>query len=281
MARKYISIFFLTLLAGILIFCVYMMIQLYKDKEASEQQESVLQKTDTADTVTSVPVPTKAAAKETIPDFLSPTPTVSPTPVPVRDYSAEFYMTRISEEILSRISGKSYPEGASISIDDLRWCHVLHYGFDGEIHEGELIVNKEIAHDILEIFRELFDIKYEIEKIRLLDEYNAEDEASMEDNNSSAFCYRTIAESTTLSNHAKGLAIDINPLYNPYVYTRKDGSLFLQPENAGEYVDRDREDSRYIRKDDVCYNIFIAHGFTWGGDWSSKKDYQHFEKELN
>ena len=258
-----------------------MMIQLYKDKEASEQQESVLQKTDTADTVTSVPVPTKAAAKETIPDFLSPTPTVSPTPVPVRDYSAEFYMTRISEEILSRISGKSYPEGASISIDDLRWCHVLHYGFDGEIHEGELIVNKEIAHDILEIFRELFDIKYEIEKIRLIDEYNAEDEASMEDNNSSAFCYRTIAESTTLSNHAKGLAIDINPLYNPYVYTRKDGSLFLQPENAGEYVDRDREDSRYIRKDDVCYNIFIAHGFTWGGDWSSKKDYQHFEKELN
>ncbi len=279
MARKYISIFFLTLLAGILIFCVYMMIQLYKDKEASEQQESVLQKTDTADTVTSVPVPTKAAVKENIPDFLSPTPTVSPTPVPVRDYSAEFYMTRISEEILARISGKSYPEGASISIDDLRWCHVLHYGFDGEIHEGELIVNKEIAHDILEIFRELFDIKYEIEKIRLIDEYNAEDEASMEDNNSSAFCYRTIAESTTLSNHAKGLAIDINPLYNPYVYTRKDGSLFLQPENAGEYVDRDREDSRYIRKDDVCYNIFIAHGFTWGGDWSSKKDYQHFEKE--
>ena len=257
-----------------------MMIELYKDKEASEQQDSVLQKTDTADTVTSVPVPTKETVKETIPDFLSPTPTVSPTPVPVRDYSKEFYLTRITEEILTRIKGKSYPEGASISIDDLRWCHILHYGFDGEIHEGELIVNKEIAHDILEIFRELFDIKYEIEKVRLIDEYNAEDEASMEDNNSSAFCYRPIAESATLSNHAKGLAIDINPLYNPYVYTRKDGSLFLQPENAGEYVDRDREDPRYIKKDDVCYNIFIAHGFTWGGDWSTKKDYQHFEKEL-
>ena len=103
----------------------------------------------------------------------------------------------------------------------------------------------------------------------------------MEDNNSSAFCYRTIAESTTLSNHALGLAIDINTLYNPYVYERSDGSTFLQPENAGDYVDRDQDNPYFIKKDDACYQIFINHGFTWGGDWKSKKDYQHFEKEIN
>ena len=179
-----------------------------------------------------------------------------------------------------RITGKSFPEDADISIDDLRYVHVMHYGFDGEVHEGELIVNAAIAQDVVDIFKELFEAEYPIEKIRLIDEYDANDEASMEDNNSSAFCYGTIAETSTLSNHAKGLAIDINPLYNPYVYTRKDGTLFLQPENAEAYVDRDQEDSRFIKKDDICYNIFIAHGFTWGGDWDSKKDYQHFEKTI-
>ena len=249
-----------------------MMIKYYKEATAENGGTPDSSLTEALGTPT--PSPTEA------PSFVTPTPTPIPTPTTVIDYSDQFYMTRITADILKRIEGKSYPEGATISIDDLRWLHVMHYGFDGEIHEGELIVNHAIAHDVLEIFRELFDIKYQIEKIRLIDEYNAEDEASMEDNNSSAFCYRTIAESTTLSNHALGLAIDINPLYNPYVYERKDGSLFLQPENAGDYVDREKDDPRYIKQGDAIYEIFINHGFTWGGDWKSKKDYQHFEKEI-
>ena len=265
------------MLSGILVFSIVMMVKFYKEsnEENNKQPEQDVLKPITEETKNTAPTPTSKPKL----DFVTPTPTEIPTPTPKKDYSKEFYMTRITDDILARIKGKSYPEEATIDIEDLRWCHVIHYGFDGEIHEGELIVKKDIAHDVLEIFRELFDVKYQIEKIRLIDEYDAVDEASMEDNNSSAFCYRTIAESTTLSNHALGLAIDINPLYNPYVYTRKDGSLFLQPENAEDYVDRDKEDSRYIKKDDVCYNIFISHGFTWGGDWKSKKDYQHFEKE--
>ena len=272
-AKRIFYIFILTLLSGLLVFSIIMMVKYYKESTAennnNKQPESMVE------IGTPTPTPTEA------PSFVSPTPTPIPSPTPVIDYTDDFYMTRITEDILKRIEGKSYPEGATISIDDLRWLHVMHYGFDGEVHEGELIVNHEVAHDVLEIFKELFEIKYPIEKIRLIDEYNAEDEASMEDNNSSAFCYRTIAESDTLSNHAKGLAIDINPLYNPYVYERKDGSLFLQPENAGDYVDRDADNPYYIKKDDACYQIFINHGFTWGGDWKSKKDYQHFERELS
>ena len=272
-AKRIFYIFILTLLTGILVFCIVMMVKYYKESKSEPEKDVLKPITETGEDATPTPTPKPKA------ELVTPTPTEIPTPTPVKNYDNEFYMTRITQEIQDRINGKSYPEGATVPIDDLRWCHVVHYGFDGEIHEGELIVNKEIAHDVLEVFRELFDIKYEIEKIRLIDEYDAVDEASMEDNNSSAFCYRTIAESETLSNHALGLAIDINPLYNPYVYTRNDGSLFLQPENAGDYVDRDKDDPHYIKKDDACYNIFISHGFTWGGDWKSKKDYQHFEKE--
>ena len=272
-AKRILYIFILTLLTGVLIFSIMMMVKYYKETTAENDNKPT--STVVANTPgTPTPTPTEA------PSFVTPTPTPIPSPTPIIDYSGEFYMTRISDDIYERIKGKSYPEDATISIDDLRWLHVMHYGFDGEIHEGEIIVNHAVAHDVLDIFRELFDAEYPIEKIRLIDEYNAEDEASMEDNNSSAFCYRTIAESSTLSNHALGLAIDINPLYNPYVYERKDGTLFLQPENAGEYVDRELDNPYYIKKDDVCYKIFTEHGFTWGGDWNTKKDYQHFEKEI-
>ena len=270
MAKKILYIFIFTILAGVLIFSTVMMIKFFNEAAEEEKQ---MEDNPMLKPVNETPTPTEISA--------TPTPSPSPSPVPEKNYDEEFYMTEITDEILERIKGKSYPEGATVSLDDLRWCHVVHYGFDGEIHEGEIIVNKAIAEDTLEIFKELFDIKYEIEKIRLIDEYDADDERSMEDNNSSSFCYRTIAETTVLSNHALGLAIDINTLYNPYVYTRKDGTLFLQPENATDYVDREKENPHFIKNGDECYNIFIAHGFTWGGDWNTKKDYQHFEKSID
>ncbi len=189
-----------------------------------------------------------------------------------------FYISTISDDIFSRIKGRSYPEDCPVSRDELRYVHIRHYGFEGEIRDGELIVNAAIAEDVMEIFEELYDIKYQIEKVRLIDEYDADDERSMEDNNSSCFNYRTIAESSTLSNHAYGRAIDINPFYNPYVYTRSDGSLVWQPKGSDKYVDRIVDAACIIRSGDACYNIFVKHGFTWGGDWNTKKDYQHFEK---
>ena len=270
MAKKILYIFIFTVLAGVLIFSTVMMIKFFNEAAEEEKQ---MEDNPMLKLVDETPSPTEIPA--------TPTPSPSPSPIPEKNYDEEFYMTEITDDILERIKGKSYPEGATVSLDDLRWCHVVHYGFDGEIHEGEIIVNKAIADDTLEIFKELFDIKYEIEKIRLIDEYDADDERSMEDNNSSSFCYRTIAETTVLSNHALGLAIDINTLYNPYVYTRKDGTLFLQPENATDYVDREKENPHFIKNGDECYNIFIAHGFTWGGDWNTKKDYQHFEKSID
>lgn len=196
---------------------------------------------------------------------------------------SNFYSTEITSEILSRIKGKSYPADNSsckVSVEDLRYCHVLHYGFDGQAHEGEIIVNKAIAEDILDIFEKLYEKKYPIERMVLVDEYGADDETSMRANNTSAFNYRVVSGSTTLSNHSYGLAIDLNPLYNPYVVTKSDGSTEVQPVTAHEYADRYQLNAYFIRKYDDCYNLFIDHGFTWGGDWNTKKDYQHFEKNL-
>ena len=154
---------------------------------------------------------------------------------------------------------------------------MLHIGFDGETHIGEMIVNQEIAEDILEIMSELYKQEYPIEKMALIDAYGADDESSMSDNNTSAFNYREIAGSSKLSRHALGLAVDINPKYNPYV-KEKNGEYLVSPANGAAYADRSQEFPYKIAEGDLCLRLFLEHGFTWGGSWNSVKDYQHFER---
>lgn len=191
----------------------------------------------------------------------------------------EFYIKPIPDDIFEKMQGKSYKENCTVPREELRYLHILHVGFDNNTHEGELIVNKRIAEAVLDIFKELYKAGYQIEKVRLIDEYNAQDELSMRDNNSSAFNFRYISYSTTLSKHAMGLAVDINTLYNPYI-KQVDGRLNIEPANAVQYVDRNRQFPHKIDHDDLCYKLFIKHGFEWGGDWEDSKDYQHFEIKL-
>lgn len=184
-----------------------------------------------------------------------------------------------SVKAAAMVAGGSYPErGALISLDELRCLHVLHVNADRDTLCGEMICNAAIADDLIDIFRELFHQGYAIERMVPIDEYGADDELSMRANNSSSFCYRVIAGSTRLSNHAKGRAVDLNPLYNPYVKT-SNGKTVIQPSNAGPYLDRSADIPYKIDENDAAYKLFIAHGFTWGGSWTSLKDYQHFEKE--
>jgi len=189
---------------------------------------------------------------------------------------ATFYF--LPDSVFKRMLGKSFPEDCKLMKEDLVYMKVKHYGFDGEMHVGELVVNKKIASDVEQVFTGLLELKYPIEKIRLIDEYDANDENSMSDNNTSAFCYRTIAGKDKLSKHALGLAIDINPLYNPCVTYNKDGSIKkVEPEEGRPYIERDASDPRRITKDSAIYKLFTENGFIWGGDWNSLKDYQHFE----
>ena len=190
----------------------------------------------------------------------------------------DFYSIEFDEnsEIFARIKGKSYKDNCTVPVSDLRYLHVLHIGFDGESHEGEIICNKYIADDLLEIFQSLYEAKYPIEKIRLVDEYDADDERSMADNNSSSFNFRFISHTTKISKHGYGLAMDINTLYNPYVKT-VNGQLSIEPANAADYVDRAKDFPYKIDENDLAYKLFIEHGFEWGGAWKNSKDYQHFE----
>ena len=143
--------------------------------------------------------------------------------------------------------------------------------------EGELICHKDIADDLLAIFQELYKAAYPIERMVLIDEYDADDEASMRANNTSAFNFRYASGMKRLSSHSTGMAIDINPLYNPLVRYRE-GQTRVFPTTAAAYMDRTKYFPYKIEKGDLCYRLFKKYGFSWGGDWKSSKDYQHFEK---
>lgn len=187
----------------------------------------------------------------------------------------------LDDATIARITGRSFPEKKqdNITYDDLRLLKIPYYDFEGNVQNGEMIVNKVVAEDVAEIFNELFKMKYPIEKIRLIDEYDADDERSMTDNNSSAFCYRRVTVGGFLSKHSLGMAIDINPLYNPYVKQMGEGQVLIAPKAARVHVDRGNDNSHYIRPGDKIVRLFKSKGFSWGGDWPiEKKDYQHFEK---
>ena len=196
-----------------------------------------------------------------------------------QEEAEQFYYETLSKEIKERIDGKSYGENCDVPYEELRYVRVLYWGFDQQTHNGELIVNKAISEDIVAIFKELYESKYPIERMVLVDEYNADDNTSMEADNTSAFNYRKIDGTDRLSLHSYGLAIDINPLYNPYVRGAKD-ELIITPENGSAYADRSADCDYYIKEGDVCYNAFVKRGFTWGGEWKTQKDYQHFQKKL-
>ncbi|MBD5513791.1 MAG: M15 family metallopeptidase [Lachnospiraceae bacterium] len=195
-------------------------------------------------------------------------------------YQTGFYYEPLSASIKDKITGISYPEsGCTIAYEDLNYVGLLYIDFNGEEQIGELICNKAIAQDMVEIFYELYQNDYRIERIRLIDEYDGDDTLSMMDNNTSCFNYRVVDGTTNLSKHALGCAIDINPFYNPYVVFNKDGTgeTYISPKGSEVYTDRSLDFPYKIDENDLCYKLFTEHGFTWGGNWNSCKDYQHFQ----
>lgn len=204
--------------------------------------------------------------------------TIKPSSIEKWGQKRAFKEYAIGQSLFKRIYKKSYKEDCNIRIEDLRYLTILHYNIKKEILLGELICHKDISADLLSIFQELFKNHYPIERMLLIDTYNANDESSMQANNTSCFNFRRIAGSKILSNHSTGHAIDINPLYNPYVKIRN-GKVIYQPKTAGTYINRMKSFPYKINKEDLCYKLFKKHGFIWGGDWKSTKDYQHFEKK--
>lgn len=186
-----------------------------------------------------------------------------------------FAVLGITDELFERMYGKTYKDGCTVPRSDLRYVRVLHVNAEGQILTGEIVVNKAIANEICEIFRKLYNAGYPIERMRLADDYDGDDAASMEDNNTSGFNYRPVEGTNSPSNHAYGMAVDINTFYNPYY---RFASNEILPEGSGPYLDRTKDFPYKIEEGDLCHRLFKEHGYTWGGDWHSVKDYQHFEK---
>lgn len=189
-----------------------------------------------------------------------------------------FTCTAIPDTVFALMRGKSYKAHCTVPRKSLRYLRCLHRDKDGNILVGEMVVNRSVAADVLGIFRQLYEAAYPIERMRLIDYWDADDERAMRMNNSSSFNFRFISHTTTVSKHGKGMAVDINTLYNPYHKKLANGTEVIEPATGKPYLDRSASFPYKIVKGDLCYRLFKAKGFRWGGDWTNRKDYQHFEK---
>ena len=193
--------------------------------------------------------------------------------LPSEEAEAMFVSMDIPAEVRARMMGVSYPEGAAVPLEDLRYLRLPYIGFDGRTRVGEMVCNKAIAEDLLSIFRSLYEARYPVRSIRLVDDFGGSDEESMAADNTSCFNYRAVSGGRKLSKHAYGLAVDVNPLENPYVR-----GTSVKPAAGAPFADRSRAFPHKIDSSDLCCRLFREHGFSWGGNWRSLKDYQHFEK---
>jgi peptidoglycan L-alanyl-D-glutamate endopeptidase CwlK len=166
------------------------------------------------------------------------------------------------------IKGTTAPQDV---IDELCLLDVLYYSFDNKLHKGQLVINKKVKKDVQEIFELIKSSNFKVAKVIPIVNYKWSDDASMSDNNSSAFCYRFIAGTKRMSNHSYGMAVDINPFNNPVVY--KNGRI--SPKGA-KY---DPKLEGTFSKKHPLVNAFLDRGWRWGGDFSSYADNHHFDKK--
>lgn len=194
-------------------------------------------------------------------------PTTDLLPPPTGDrYRAT--ITPITDAVRARLI---WEPACPVALDDLRYLTVVFRGFDGLAHTGELVVAASQAAGVVEVFRALFEADFPIEEMRLPAPAELTAPPTGDGNNTAGYVCRPAVGSTTFSEHAKGLAIDLDPFQNPYLK----GDLVL-PERARSYLDRDRVRPGMIEPGSVAVRAFARIGWSWGGDWSSLKDYQHF-----
>jgi hypothetical protein len=166
----------------------------------------------------------------------------------------------------------SWRSGCPVAISDLRHLVLDHWGYDGRVHRGELVVHRDAVDAVTGVMRRLFALRFPIERMRMVDDYGGSDDRSMAANNTSAFNCRAVeGRPGVWSQHAYGRAIDINPLVNPYVSGGR-----ADPPQGQRYADRSVRAPGMIRAGDAVVRAFAAVGWGWGGYWRSGKDYQHF-----
>ena len=184
-------------------------------------------------------------------------------------------VTRIGPELRKRMTGLSWHRGCPVGLAQLRMLRVDHWGFDGQVHRGRLVVDGDSAGRILRVMHSLYRLHFPIRRMRLVDAYGADDHRSMDADNTSAFNCRFVAGTSRWSEHAYGQAIDLNPRENPYVTA----SGHVSPPAGARYVDRSRRVPGLIHRNGPVVAAFADAGWEWGGNWPWPKDYQHFSAD--
>jgi hypothetical protein len=182
-------------------------------------------------------------------------------------------MTRVRplpDDVRARMIGRSFKAGCPVSLDDLALLSIEHLDFDGAPRMGALVVAASVAEDVLRAFDAIRAAGYRIERMQLVDDFEGDDDRSMAANNSSGFNGRFVAGTTRWSMHAYGLAVDVNPLQNPWVH---DG--VVDPPAGAPYVDRTATHFAVLRDGDPVVRAFEAIGWEWGGRWEAP-DWHHF-----
>ena len=169
--------------------------------------------------------------------------------------------------------GSSHRAGCPVAPADLRLLRLTHLGLDGRVRLGELVVHRDVATPVVEVFRALYDADFPVARLETVDRFGGDDDASMAANNTSAYNCRRTTGGTSWSEHAYGRAIDVNPVQNPYV-----SGSYVAPEAGRAYLDRGNVRPGMVTTGDVVVRAFAAAGWEWGGDFRSLKDYQHFSQ---
>jgi len=218
--------------------------------------------------------PPATSASPSVPEH-SPTPapsTVAPSTAAPSTAPAFFASVSVlTPAMRALIAANSWHPGCPVSLDRLRLLRLSYWGFDHLVHQGELVVNESAADQLSYAFKLLFAARFPIRQMRTVDYFGGDDERSMLADNTSAFNCRIVPGTSVWSQHAYGLAVDINPFENPEV---SNGSV--DPPAAAAWADRTRSNPTMIAHGDAAWQAFQAIGWTWGGDWTSPKDYQHF-----
>lgn len=178
-------------------------------------------------------------------------------------------LTRVQRH---RVYGSSWRPGCPVALDDLRYVRVSHVGFDGRAHRGELVVHRDAVAAMRTAFAELYEKRFPIRRMRLVDDYGASDHASIEADNTSAFNCRRATGATRWSQHAYGRAVDVNPIENPYVYAN---GTTTHPRSR-PYLNRSAHRRGMAFAGGTLVRAFSRAGWRWGGTWPGPTDYQHF-----
>lgn len=180
----------------------------------------------------------------------------------------------LSRELLAKVRSWTWHPGCPVPPEELHQLTVTYLNFERKPSTGILIVHKDVAQEVSAVFQDLFRHHFLIERMRPIEEYNGDDNVSMAANNTSAFnCRDVTGQPGKFSNHSWGRAIDINPLTNPYSKGDK-----VYPPEGRPYLDRSRSWPGSILSGSYVVRRFSEAGWTWGGNWLDRKDYQHFEK---